>query len=217
MLAARKSRVRLELGIRASLDDVRSLAPDALVLAAGARMAWPRGLPVAWHDQGVVSDLRTCMAELAGFTQRQAGTAVLYDMDATEGTYASAERLRSRFDRVVIVTPRDRIAEDVPLVNRLGILRRFAHQGIESMTLAHVAPDSPLEEAVVRIENVYTGAVRDITDVALLTYATPRAPDIGGFGAAYSLIAEVHVIGDAHVPGTTMAATAHGHRVGNLI
>jgi hypothetical protein len=76
----------------------------------------------------VVSDLRAAWRNSLGFTQRQAGTAVLYDMDATEGTYASAEFLRSRFDRVVIVTPRDRIAEDVPLVNRLGILRRFAHQ-----------------------------------------------------------------------------------------
>jgi 2,4-dienoyl-CoA reductase-like NADH-dependent reductase (Old Yellow Enzyme family) len=216
-LAARKSRVRFELGTLASLQDVCSLAPDVLVIASGARMVWPRGLPAEWRDQGLVTDLRACMADLVGLTQRQAGTAVIYDIDATEGTYASAEWLRSRFDRVVIVTPRDRIAEDVPLVNRLGILRRFAHLDVECMTLANVAADSPLEDAIVRIANVYTGATRDITDVALLTYATPRAPDTGGFEAAHAVIGEVHVIGDAHAPGSTMAATAHGHRIGNLV
>jgi hypothetical protein len=77
-------------------------------------------------------------------------------------------------------------------------------------------PIRPSRRRSCESRRLYRGA-RDITDVALLTYATPRAPDIGGFGAAYSLIAEVHVIGDAHVPGTTMAATAHGHRIGNLI
>ena len=46
---------------------------------------------------------------------RQPGTAVLYtavlfDAHHTEGTYAAAEALRARFERVVIVTPRDTIA-----------------------------------------------------------------------------------------------------------
>jgi hypothetical protein len=138
-------------------------------------------------------------------------------MDATEGTYASAEYLRRLFDRVVIVTPRDRIAEDVPLVNRLGILRRFALQGIESMTLVQIDGGSPLEEGVVRVRGVYTGALIDIEDVVLLTYATPRAPDLAGIEALAHLAPEIHVIGDAFAPGSTMAATAHGHRIGNLI
>ena len=41
---------------------------------------------------------------------RQPGTAVLFDAHHTEGTYAAAEALRARFERVVIVTPRDTIA-----------------------------------------------------------------------------------------------------------
>jgi hypothetical protein len=118
---------------------------------------------------------------------------------------------------VVIVTPRDRIAEDVPLVNRLGIVRRFAHQGIESMTLGYIDAASSLEQGVVRVANVYTGAFSDIPDVVLLTYATPRAPDLGAFEALATVGGEVHVIGDAYAPGSTLAATAQGHRIGNLI
>jgi 2,4-dienoyl-CoA reductase-like NADH-dependent reductase (Old Yellow Enzyme family)/thioredoxin reductase len=216
-LMARKAGVRFEWGVHATCADIRSLEPDAVILAAGAAMTWPRGFPDAWREEGVVPDLRACIAELLGFTERQGGTAVIFDMDGTEGTYASAELLRRLFDRVVLVTPRDRIAEDVPLVNRLGILRRFAHQGIESMTLGRIDAASSLEEGVVRVGNVYTGALTDTADVALLTYATPRAPALGPLAALAAVVGELHVIGDALVPGTTLAATAQGHRLGNLI
>jgi hypothetical protein len=216
-LSAKKAGVRLELGLRATPDDVRSLEPDGVILACGAAMTWPQGFPGAWREEGVVPDLRSCIAELLGFTRRQGGAAVIFDMDGTEGTYASAEFLRRLFDRVVIVTPRDRIAEDVPLVNRLGILRRFAHQGIDSMTLGRIDAASSLEEGVVRVGNVYTGALREIPDVVLLTYATPRAPDLGAFEGLATVAGEIHVIGDAYAPGSILAATAQGHRIGNLI
>jgi hypothetical protein len=216
-LAAKKAGVRVELGVRATPGDVRALAPDAVILACGATMMWPRGFPAAWREEGVVSDLRACMTQLLGFTQRQAGTAVILDMDATEGTYASAQFMRRLFDRVVIVTPRDRIAEDVPLVNRLGILRRMAQAGIDVMTLARIDAESSLEDGMLRVCDVYTGAPRDIADVVLLTYATPRAPDLAAIAAFMSSGAACHVIGDAYAPGSTMAATAQGHRIGNLI
>jgi thioredoxin reductase len=220
-LAAKTARVRLELGVTASLREMLALRPDVLILAPGASMGWPLELPPLWRDEGLVPDLRACMAGLAGFTQHQGGTAVVIDRDATEGTYAAAERLRRLFDRVVLVTPRDRIAEDVPLVNRLGILRRFAHRGIECLTLARVDGASALEDGVVALRNVYTEAASEIAEVALLTYATPRAPDLGSFTAVVAegqtLVEQVHVIGDAYAPGSTMAATSHGHRIGNLI
>jgi 2,4-dienoyl-CoA reductase-like NADH-dependent reductase (Old Yellow Enzyme family)/thioredoxin reductase len=216
-LAAKKAGVRFELGVSAAGDDVRILEPDTLIVACGATMRWPQGFPRAWFEEGVVPDLRACVAQLRTFSARQGGTAVLFDMDATEGTYAAAQLLRSLFDRVVIVTTRDRIAEDVPLVNRLGIVRRCAQLGIESMTLGCIDGSSALEEGVVRVRNLYTGALTDIESVVLLTYATPRAPD-QALIETFALVApEIHVIGDAFAPGSTMAATAHGHRIGNLI
>jgi 2,4-dienoyl-CoA reductase-like NADH-dependent reductase (Old Yellow Enzyme family)/thioredoxin reductase len=216
-LAGKKAGLRMELGVRAGADDVRALMPDGVIVACGAAMTWPRAFPTGWREDGLVPDLRDCMAQLLKITQRQSGTAVVFDMDATEGTYASAEYLRRLFDRVVIVTPRDRIAEDVPLVNRLGILRRFAKLKIDVMTLARIDADSRLEDGVLRVSNVYSGALEEITDVVLLTYATPRAPDLAAIEAFATSAPEVHVVGDCYAPGSTMAATAHGHRIGNLI
>ena len=65
------------------------------------------------------------MVEVLRHDTRQPGTAVLFDADHTEGAYAAAEALRARFERVVIVTPRDTIATDVQMVTRQGILRRM--------------------------------------------------------------------------------------------
>ena len=216
MLAARRAGVRLELGMQASPADVRALRPDAVVIATGAAMTWPHGLPKPWRDEGWVLDLRACMTQMLKFERPQGGTAVLYDRDGTEGTYASAELLKRLFDRVVIITPRDRIAEDVPLVLRLGILRRLAVEGIETVTLAEVG-DSCLEDGVVDHHNIYTGTLTHIEDVALLTYATPRAPHTSAFDVFAAEMGEYHVIGDAYAPGTTMNATAQGSRVGQLI
>ncbi len=213
-LAAKKAGVRLELGVRATGADISALDPDVVVLASGATMTWPRALPTLWRDEGWVLDLRACAAQMLEYSARQSGTAVIYDRDATEGTYAAAELLAGLFDRVVLVTPRDRVAEDVPLVSRLGILRRLSQRHIESRTLAEIDAASELENGVVALRNIYTGEPTWLSDVALLTYATPRAPDPARFAA---LDAEWHVIGDAYAPGTTMAATAQGHRLGNCL
>jgi hypothetical protein len=139
----------------------------------------------------------------------------MFDMDHTEGTYASAEVLRRLFDRVVILTPRDRIAEDTPLVTRLGILRRFAAQGIEVLPLTEPSPSSHLEAGLVLARHVYTGQETEIPDVSLLTYSTPRMAD-DGLAAPLGLAGlEVHLVGDCYAPRSVMAATSDGHAKGH--
>ena len=217
LLAAKKAGVRFQLGQRATAPDVLALKPDAVILATGSIMSWPRMLPPEWGDAGIVSDLRQCMIDLMPLTRPQGGTAVIYDLDATEGTYASAQRLRQLFDRVVIVTPRDRIAEDVPLVTRLGLLRRFARQNIEAMTLAEPDAASRWEDGVLVCRNIYSGELREIPEVALFTYSSPRVAQVELAAAFEGRGIQVHVIGDAYAPRGTLSATSQGHAVGNLI
>jgi 2,4-dienoyl-CoA reductase-like NADH-dependent reductase (Old Yellow Enzyme family) len=216
-LTAKKAGVHLEFGIRASARDVLELAPDAVVIATGSTMSWPPSFPAQWRESGICSDLRDCVTGLIGLTRPQGGTAVIYDMDATEGTYAAAERLRMLFDRVVIVTPRDRIAEDVPLVTRLGIQRRFASKNIEVVTLAEPAAESRWEEGVLAYRSVFGGEPCYIENVALFTYSSPRIPDDALLKDLAAKVSEVHVIGDAYAPRGTLAATSQGHAIGNVI
>lgn len=214
LLAAKRAGVRFELGLRATVSDVLALEPEAVVLATGSTMGWPRMLPEEWRTDGTIPDLRTLMPDLIDLAQPQGGTAVLFDMDHGEGTYASAQVLRRLFDRVVILTPRDRIAEDTPLVTRLGILRRMATLGIEVWPLTEPSAHSRLEEGRVLARNVYTGRETEVADVAILTYSTARVADDALAAPLHAAGVELRLVGDCYAPRTVMAATSEGHAAG---
>lgn len=212
-LAAKRAGVEFKLGIMAGVDDIIALRPDSVVLATGSHMCWPRTLPKAWEAEGMIPDVRTLAPQLLTLTQPQGGTAVLFDMDHTEGTYAVAEVLAKLFDRTVLVTPRERVAVDVPLVSSLGIYRRLAKKGIEILPSCELAAESSLEDGIVRVRNVYTGALTEISEVAVLTYSTPRASDDVLAAPLRALGYPVTEIGDCRQPRTVLSATSEAHRV----
>jgi hypothetical protein len=215
LVAAQRSSVRLELGVIATADKVMALRPDSVILATGATMIRPDWL--AGDADGLVPDLRTAIPPLVGRTEPQDGTAVIFDMDHSEATYAAAEFLRARFVRVVLVTPRDTIAADVQMVTRQGILRRMAEQRIEIVTLSLPVLTAAIEDGVLEYANVYTGKVGRVSDVAFLAYATPRAPndlladELGRLGVP------VRLVGDCMAPQDLLAATATGHAAGEMV
>jgi 2,4-dienoyl-CoA reductase-like NADH-dependent reductase (Old Yellow Enzyme family) len=207
----RRYGVHFELGVQASLQDLLAAKAQRVILAAGAEMIWPRTAPHAWREDGVLLDARTAARELGCYREPQGGTAVLFDMDHTEGTYALAEVMRRLFDRTVILTPRERIALDVPLVSSLGLYRRLTRQGIEIVTLCELSEESVLEEARLAYRNVHTGEMHMIENVAVAVYATPRAPRDALLAPLAAAGLPVQVIGDCKVPRTVLAATAEGH------
>ena len=164
-----------------------------------------------------VPDLRTAIVDVLKLRSRQPGTAVLYDMDHTEGTYAAAELLHERFERFVLVTPRDSIAQSAPLVTRQGIVRRLSERRVDLAVLSEVRLDDGFEEGRVQCVNVYNGDVRMIENVAFLSWSTPRAPDSGLAGPLREAGIEVRVIGDCRSARGVLEATSEGHLVGNAI
>ena len=215
--AAGKSGARLELGVSASAADVIALKPDAVVLACGSRMLPPPWLPPEVHDAGLVPDLRSAMSTLLGHTTRQSGTAIIFDMDHTEGTYAAAELLRALFDRVVVVTPRECIAQKTALVTRQGILRRFHEKRIETIALAEPRWSEGFGEGKLEYANVYNGDVGVIPGVVFFAYATPRVPEDMLAAPLRAAGIEVRLVGDCRSPGGLLAATSEGHAAGNSI
>jgi hypothetical protein len=213
-VAARRAGAHLELGRRVTAEDVIALNPDTVVLATGSTMIPPDWLPEDVCAEGWVQDLRAALPDLLRFEGRQPGTAVLYDTDHTEATYAAAEALAARFARTVIVTPRDTIATDTPMVTRQGILRRMAEQRIGIVTLAEPRWSDACAEGRLELVNVYNGDARVIDDLALLTYATPRAPDDALAGPLRDAGIEVIPVGDARAPQEMLFATASGHAAG---
>jgi dimethylglycine catabolism A len=216
-VAAQRAGARFVLGQAVSAEHIIGLRPDAVILATGSTMIAPDWLPETVQQNDWVPDLRSAMIEVLRHDGRQPGAAVLFDTDHTEGTYAAAEALRARFERVVIVTPRDTIAADVPLVMRQGILRRMAEQRIEVVALAEPRWSDACVDGRLDLVNVYNGDVRVIDDVALLTYATPRIPDDALVVPLREAGIPVIPVGDARAPQEMLFATASGHAAGEAV
>jgi len=213
--AAQRAGARFELGVAATASDIIACQPDAVILATGATMVPPRWLPLDAHDD--VRDLRATLQQLAHIHARQPGTAVIDDRDQSEATYAGAERLRQIFERVIIVTPRDAIAEDTSMVTHQGINRRLSKKLIKIKCLHEPRWSDAIAAGALDLVHVYTGESERINDLALLTYATPRAPDIALLAPLRAAGISVQCIGDCLTPRNVMAATAEGHAAGHAV
>ena len=203
--------VRLELGVRATVADLQSCKPDTVLLATGSELAWPAALPEIWREEGFVPDVRALALELLDRHLRQPGTAVLFDQDHTEGTYAMVEMLAKLFERVVVATPRERLAGDVPLVTALGIHRRLARLPVDIRPFHELSAESRLEDGVAALANVYTGELSFVEDVALISYATPRVPNLELLAPLRAAGLQVVTIGDCRMPRGVASATAEGY------
>ncbi len=210
--------VDYQLNQEATLEVVLKYHPEAVVLATGSTMTWPRMLPEALRQEGWVPDLRRALSELDGVTQRQTGTAVILDMDHTEGTYAAAERLHSLFERVVVMTPRATIADEVALVTRQGIYRRFHEKGIDVLYAVEPRWTETFEtQATLQYVSIYGGALKGIENVAFFAYATPRQPNDELALPLKAAGLDVYLIGDCKAARNILAATAEGDAIGRAL
>jgi 2,4-dienoyl-CoA reductase-like NADH-dependent reductase (Old Yellow Enzyme family) len=189
------------------LDDVLALTPQAVVLATGARMVPP---PAGGQD------LRTAVAALLAEERPRGGLAVLFDHDHTAETYAAAELLLARFDRLLLLTPRDGIARDVPAIYAQGVHRRLARAGDRFTLLIHREPVA-LEDGALRIRHILTGAETVVPGVALFTYSTPRRPRNGLEAALAERGVTVLRAGDAVAPRLMLSAVRDGQFAGETV
>jgi 2,4-dienoyl-CoA reductase-like NADH-dependent reductase (Old Yellow Enzyme family) len=216
--AAQRAGARFELGVVATAEDILRLAPDAVVLATGSTMTWPRCLPEALKSAGIVPDLRAGIRDLLGKKERQRGVAVIYDMDQMDGTYAAAELLRNLFERVILLTPRNHIAEETALATRQRILRSFHERGVEFLCLVEPRWSDAFEnEGRLEYASIFGGAPRSIEDVAFFAYSTPRAPNDELAAPLRAAGIEVHCIGDCKVARGVLDATTEGHAIGTTL
>ncbi len=212
LLAAQRSGVSFELGFFANIDDVLAKRPAIVILAAGATPRWPDFLPAELEAENCLPDLRDAVSIMRTFTERQAGRVVIFDQDHTAFTYAAAEFLRGKFDELTIITPRERIAADEPLVNRQAIYRRLHAKGIEIITSSLPTSESRFEEGEVTHKHVYTGAKSVIDCVSLFTFATPRVPNDSLAAQLEACGVPCVLVGDCYAPRSLLVATAEGNR-----
>jgi len=212
-LAAQREGVQLHAGF-ASMVDIQALEPDTVVLATGATMLVPSFVPEIYALEGLIPDLRQLVADFMILKTSGNGRLVIFDKDHTEMTYAAAEFLSHRFTEVIIVTPRDRLASDCSLINRQKIYSRLYRCGVKIITSSEPANLDKLEEGLVVIYNIYSGAAEDLTDISSITYSCSRSPNDGLVKPLEDGGYNVVRVGDCFAPRSLLAATGQGFEVG---
>ena len=212
-LAAQREGVQLHAGF-ASMVDIQALEPDTVVLATGATMLVPSFVPEIYALEGLIPDLRQLVADFMMIKTSGNGRLVIFDKDHTEMTYAAAEFLSHRFTEVIIVTPRDRLASDCSLINRQKIYSRLYRCGVKIITSSEPANLDKLEEGLVVIYNIYSGAAEDLTDISSITYSCSRSPNDGLVKPLEDGGYNVVRVGDCFAPRSLLAATGQGFEVG---
>ena len=94
---AREHGVNFQLGRRLETSDLVGMDFDEAILATGGTPVWPLEFPQDWRGQGLIPDLATLCEQLPRYSQRQAGTALVWDLDPVESTYAVAQQLSKVF------------------------------------------------------------------------------------------------------------------------
>ena len=207
---AERHGVRLVLGTAADEAAVRSLAPDAVVVATGAKMRRPRW---AWSNGVLVISAVEFAGRLGTPAAPSGRTAVVFDHDHTAPTYAVAQALADSHEEVVLLTPRTQIAQAVNYCSALGVHRRLHGLDVEIVTATE--PVEIRDDGEVRCRNVFSAHEGVIEDVDTVVYATPRrvrdtlARDLADLSPT--------LIGDCLAPRNLSIAIHEGHLVGNRL
>ncbi|MFT4769451.1 MAG: 2,4-dienoyl-CoA reductase-like NADH-dependent reductase (Old Yellow Enzyme family) [Glaciecola sp.] len=213
-LAGQRAGVQFLFNQQASLQDILALAPDTVVLATGATMSVPDFIPPEYVSEGVITDIRQLVVDLASSTFKESGTLVLVDKDHTEMTYAAAEFLAERFERVIVVTPRDRIASDCSLINRQKIYTSLHRSGVRIITSCEPTDLDSLERGVLPVRNIFNGDIEKLDEVAAITYSTARHPNDALAKPLEAAGYKVVRVGDCFAPRSLLASTAQGLAIG---
>ena len=201
--------VRFVLGKTAEIADVLALEPDAVVLATGAGLRRPMNLA---PQADPVADGQAYIVENAGGEARRGETVVLFDQDHGPTTYGLADLLARQFDKLILITPRPGIGQNVNYCSAIGVHRCLHRAGVDIMP-AHDLID--YRDGQVTCRNVFTGEDKTLAGIDEVVFATPRLANdalADGFGDI-----PVHCIGDCLSPRNLMAAIHGGHIVGKAL
>jgi 2,4-dienoyl-CoA reductase-like NADH-dependent reductase (Old Yellow Enzyme family)/thioredoxin reductase len=213
-LAGKQRGVNYVLDGPLDVAEAAKLDVDTIILATGSTMSAPAFIPEEYIAEGFVLDLRALLASMLERNTHDAGRLVIFDQDHTEMTYSAALRLAKIFSHVAIVTPRERVAADVLLLNRQSIYQQLHDARVEIFTDVEPRDLDRLDEGILEIVNVYNGEITAIDNIAGITYATPRIPNDQMRPALEAAGKQVVPIGDCYSPRSLLAATRQGYQVG---
>ncbi len=198
--------IEVRLGAEATVEMVRALAPDAVVLATGARS------PELDPGPGPVRVLSSWQAvEQDG---KVGARVVVIDRIGEHEGPGVAELVAAQAERVWLVTPLDLVGPYVNYVSRIGVMRRLLARNVAILTGSEVVRRSG---HAVLVRNLYSGQTRRLRQVDALVVVGPNQAETALLAGLRAAVPELHVIGDCYAPRAATSAVHEGHRVGRLL
>ena len=190
---------KVELGERGTPEMILALKPDAVILATGSHLRAPENF--AGEGQ--------CARDWDGHLRlgRSHGAAVLFDMDHSAATYAVADALAKRYEKLVLLTPRTQLARNVNYCSAIGVYRRLYEADAE---IVLAAEPSTLRNGVLTWRNVFTGRSHDIENVDLFLWSTPRVADDSLAQPLAQAGVDTRLVGDCMAPRNLLCAIHEG-------
>ena len=196
---------KIKLGNMVTIGDVLALDPETVILATGSNLR-----PLQDIEGG--SSVRDWDGYL--LNTRSDRIAVLFDMDHSAATYAVADALAARYQKLVLLTPRTQIARHVNYCSAIGIYRRLYQADAEIVVAAE--PVS-LQKDVLTWRNVFTRRIREIANVGLFLWSTPRiANDALAQPLRHSGV-DTRLVGDCVAPRNLLCAVHEGDAAAQAI
>lgn len=184
-----------------SVTDVQRFNADVVLLATGSHQRPPDG----FTGEGMSARE---WAQRPDKRAKEGATAVLFDKDHTAATYALAEELAENYARVVLLSPRTHIAQNVNYCSAIGVYRRLYGANIEILTAAE--PVSLVSKTLVW-RNVFTGNEQSIAGVDVFLWSTPRIADDPLYYRLQAEGLEAVLIGDCMSPRNALCAVHEAH------
>jgi 2,4-dienoyl-CoA reductase-like NADH-dependent reductase (Old Yellow Enzyme family)/thioredoxin reductase len=206
--------VTVHKGVTADPAGIRRMAPDAVVLAVGARYVrtgesgFAPTMVLGW-DSGFV---HTPEEVLAGHVQLT-GNVVVLDEEGINTGVGVAEVLAARGARVRLVTRHPELVCNLAFDGHGPLIaQRLVRLGVEVSTRTYVRC---VDDHRVTLYDVMTGEETTLSDVDAVVFATMRRPEAD---LAEDLdVAQTFVIGDALAPRGLAEATYEGQRFARLV
>jgi mycofactocin system FadH/OYE family oxidoreductase 2 len=193
--------VAVHLNTEVTADVVRAESPDAIVLATGA-------IPVK-HSIAGLADERIFTVEQVLNGANLGARILLVDNVRHYKATATAERLAGQGKTVTVLTKEENTGADIPKINFVGVMERFAELKIlviARATITHVEGNTVFyqqggfQESLADIDSVVVAAVGAANDRlrASMTEFTPH----------------VYLVGDCLSPRGALEAIWDGHKIG---